>query len=127
MIDTAPQLAPLLAGPQPSPFLLGVAGGTGSGKTTVARAILEAVGRERIAFIQQDSYYRDVEWQSEAELLHHNFDHPAALDNDLMTAHLAALKAGFLHPELQRVHRATAAPPARGGSSRSRSSSSRAS
>ena len=94
MIDTAPQLAPLLAGPQPSPFLLGVAGGTGSGKTTVARAILEAVGRERIAFIQQDSYYRDVEWQSEAELLHHNFDHPAALDNDLMTAHLAALKAG---------------------------------
>jgi uridine kinase len=78
------------------PCILGVAGGTGSGKTTVARAILEAVGAERITFIEQDSYYRDVDWRSEAELLHHNFDHPAALDNELLVSHLAALKAG--HP-----------------------------
>ena len=96
MIDTAPQLAPLLVKPRLKPFLLGVAGGTGSGKTTVANAILESVGQARISLIQQDSYYSDVNWTSETELLHHNFDHPSAIDNDLMVSHLAALKAG--HP-----------------------------
>src|SRR5215207_4718868 len=80
--------------PRPA-CVLGVAGGTGSGKTTVARAILESVGRHRIAFLEQDSYYRDIEWQSDAQLLHHNFDHPAALDNDLLTAHVATLRQGL--------------------------------
>jgi uridine kinase len=94
MIETAPQLAPLLDLPGFNACLLGVAGGTGSGKTTVARSILESVGKERISLIQQDSYYKDVNWRSESELLHHNFDHPSAIDNDLMVAHLAALKAG---------------------------------
>lgn len=79
--------------PQP-PVVLGVAGGTGSGKTTVARAILEAVGRRRIAFLAQDSYYRDVRWSSPEEPLHHNFDHPDALDHDLLVEHLRRLKAG---------------------------------
>ncbi len=94
MIETAIQLEPVLAKPGFTPCLLGVAGGSGSGKTTVARSILEAVGKDRIALIQQDSYYRDIEWSSDAELLHHNFDHPSALDSDLMMAHLHALKAG---------------------------------
>ncbi len=94
MIETAPLLDPLLAALKTRPCVLGVAGGSGSGKTTVARSILDAVGQERIAFLEQDSYYRDIEWQSEAELLHHNFDHPAALDNDLLVSHVAALKAG---------------------------------
>ncbi len=76
------------------PVALGVAGGSGSGKTTVAREILEAVGPERIASLAQDSYYRDVEWSSDAELLHHNFDHPDALDNELLVAQVAELKAG---------------------------------
>ena len=76
------------------PCALGVAGGTGSGKTTVARAILDAVGADRIAFLEQDSYYRDVAWESHADLLRHNFDHPDALDGDLLAAHVAALKAG---------------------------------
>ncbi|HET9212568.1 MAG TPA: uridine kinase [Thermoanaerobaculia bacterium] len=76
------------------PCVLGVAGGTGSGKTTVARAILDGVGEDRIALIEQDSYYRDVDWRSETELLHHNFDHPSALDNELLVSHIAALKAG---------------------------------
>ncbi len=76
------------------PVALGVAGGSGSGKTTVAREILEAVGPERIASLAQDSYYRDVEWGSDAELLHHNFDHPDALDNELLVAQVAELKAG---------------------------------
>ena len=92
--EPAPKLEPVLAKPQRTPFILGVAGGTGSGKTTVARSILEAVGQEKITLIEQDSYYRDVDWRSEAELLHHNFDHPSALDNDLMASHLFALKAG---------------------------------
>jgi uridine kinase len=78
----------------PVPFILGVAGGTGSGKTTVVRSILDAVGEDRIALIEQDSYYRDIAWGSEADLLRHNFDHPSALDNELLIAHLAALKAG---------------------------------
>ena len=76
------------------PVALGVAGGTGSGKTSVARAILDEVGRERIAFLAQDSYYRDIEWESEEQLLHHNFDHPDALDNELLVEHLRELKRG---------------------------------
>jgi uridine kinase len=77
-----------------APVALGVAGGTGSGKTTVAHSILEAVGRSRIGFLSQDSYYKDVEWGSDHDLLKHNFDHPDALDNDLLAEHIASLKAG---------------------------------
>ena len=73
---------------------LGVAGGTGSGKTTVARAILESVGPDRIAFLEQDSYYRDIEWKSRKQIEAHNFDHPDALDNELLVEHLRRLKAG---------------------------------
>ena len=73
---------------------LGVAGGTGSGKTTVVQAILQAVGPERISSLAQDSYYRDVEWESAEQLLHHNFDHPDALDHDLLFEHLRLLKRG---------------------------------
>lgn len=94
MIETAPKLKPVLAKPKLTPLILGVAGGSGSGKTTVARAILETVGPDRITLIQQDSYYRDVDWRGEAELLAHNFDHPSAIDSDLMVSHLHALKAG---------------------------------
>ncbi len=71
---------------------LGVAGGTGSGKTTVARRILDGVGHDRIAFLAHDSYYRDVEWRSEDQLQRHNFDHPEALDNELLIKHVEALK-----------------------------------
>lgn len=78
----------------PAPVTLGVAGGTGSGKTTVADAILDAVGRDRIASLAQDSYYRDVDWQSDEDLLNYNFDHPQALDSELLVAHIRSLKAG---------------------------------
>jgi uridine kinase len=94
ILETSPLLDPLLSEPGFKSCLLGVAGGTGSGKTTVARSILESVGQDRISLIQQDSYYKDVSWRSETELLHHNFDHPSAIDSDLMISHLAALKAG---------------------------------
>ena len=76
------------------PFLLGVAGGTGSGKTTVARAILRAVGEGRIGLLEQDSYYREVDWETDGDLLRHNFDHPSALDEELLVAHLTELRAG---------------------------------
>jgi len=77
-----------------APVVLGVAGGTGSGKTSVARAILGAIGRDRLAFLAQDSYYRDVVWETEQQLLAHNFDHPAALDTPLLVEQLRALRAG---------------------------------
>lgn len=74
--------------------ILGVAGGTGSGKTTVAQGILHRVGLERIAFLVQDSYYRDVVWESDEQLAAHNFDHPDSLDTELLIEHLRALRAG---------------------------------
>ena len=83
------------AEPPRSPVVLGVAGGTGSGKTTVVREILASVGAERIAFLEQDSYYRDVEWGSAAELKAHNFDHPDSLDSELLVEHVRAMKAGL--------------------------------
>jgi uridine kinase len=77
-----------------SGVVLGVAGGTGSGKTTVARAVLEAVGAERIAFLALDNYYRDFDWPGEEAIERHNFDHPSALDTELFVRHLTALKRG---------------------------------
>jgi uridine kinase len=74
--------------------LLGVAGGTGSGKTTVARLILDAVGPERLAFVTQDSYYLDVVWRDGEEPADHNFDHPSAIDTERLEADLLALKRG---------------------------------
>jgi uridine kinase len=60
----------------------------------VAQSILRAVGEDRIAFLAQDTYYKDIDWQSDAQLLRHNFDHPAALDNELLIQHVETLKAG---------------------------------
>ena len=77
-----------------SAVALGVAGGTGSGKTTVAESILAAVGRDRIAFLAQDNYYRDVAWMGAEQIQSHNFDHPDALDTELFVEHLRALKDG---------------------------------
>jgi len=73
---------------------LGVAGGTGSGKTTVAHAILNAVGPDRIAFLAQDAYYRDIDWESSEQLSAHNFDHPDAIDSELLVHHVRELKQG---------------------------------
>lgn len=76
------------------PIIIGVAGGTGSGKTTVSRAILERVGSSRIAYIEHDSYYRDLSHLSLAERAQVNFDHPDSLDNALLIEHLDALCNG---------------------------------
>ena len=77
-----------------SVVVLGVAGGTGSGKSTVAKMILDGVGHDRIAFLAQDNYYLDVEWRDQDEIEHHNFDHPRAIDVELFWDHLRSLKAG---------------------------------
>ncbi len=77
-----------------SAVCIGVAGGTGSGKTTVAEAIVARIGADRIASLQHDSYYRDLSgWPLEARL-RHNFDHPHALESELLAAHLKTLRAG---------------------------------
>jgi len=74
--------------------VVGVAGGTGSGKTTVADASLERVGRERAALIPHDAYYRDLSHLPFEERVQFNFDHPDALESELLAAHLDALCAG---------------------------------
>ena len=75
------------------PITLGVAGGTGSGKTTVALRILERVGFDRVAYVSHDSYYRNASDLPPAERGELNFDHPNSLDNDLLVEHLASLQA----------------------------------
>jgi uridine kinase len=76
------------------PLVIGVAGGTGSGKTTVARALVEGLPPGEVAHIDHDSYYRDRADLSFDERSRLNFDHPDSLDNELLVAHLEALRAG---------------------------------
>jgi uridine kinase len=75
-------------------LLIGVAGGSGSGKTTVSHAILERVGRDRIAYLQHDAYYRDRSALPPAERARINYDHPDSLETDLLIEHLKQLRAG---------------------------------
>ncbi|MEJ2212060.1 MAG: uridine kinase [Anaerolineae bacterium] len=76
------------------PVVIGVAGGTGSGKTTVAHEILKRAGTSQISLIQHDAYYKDLGNLPLAQRVMQNFDHPDALDNQLLIAHLEELKAG---------------------------------
>lgn len=75
-------------------FVIGVAGGTGSGKTTVSRRIWEAIGRERIAYIQHDNYYKDQSHLTPEQRALTNYDHPDSLETSLLVEHLKALRAG---------------------------------
>jgi len=75
-------------------IVIGVAGGSGSGKTTVSRAILDRVGEDRIAYLQHDSYYKDRSHLPPEERAKANFDHPDALESELLAQHLRSLKAG---------------------------------
>ncbi len=77
-----------------SPIVIGLAGGTGSGKTTVANVILQRVGPERIAYVPHDAYYRNASDLPAAPGETINWDHPDALETDLMVEHVRALKAG---------------------------------
>lgn len=75
-------------------MIIGISGGTGSGKTTVANRILESVSAKEVVFIQQDSYYRNLKDLPLDYRQIANFDHPDALDNDLLVNHVRKLKAG---------------------------------
>lgn len=76
------------------PITIAVAGGSGSGKTTVSRALIERVGAEHIAYIPHDAYYKDLSHLPENQRKAINFDHPHSLDTELMIAHIQALQAG---------------------------------
>ncbi len=78
------------------PLLIGIAGGTGSGKSTVARAIFESLPETNISIIQQDAYYNDQSHLDYGDRIKTNYDHPLAFDTQLLVQHLKELLAG--HP-----------------------------
>ena len=80
--------------------LIGIAGGTGSGKTSFAAAMIEAVGSENTVLISQDAYYSDHRELSLDERAKINYDHPQAFDNELLLHHVAELKNGRPVPKL---------------------------
>lgn len=73
------------------PILIGITGGTGSGKSTVSRQILKRNGEENVVIIEQDSYYKDQSHLTFDERVKRNYDHPLAFDNQLLLKHLKAL------------------------------------
>ena len=78
----------------PKPIVFGVAGGTASGKTTVARSILDQVGAHRVAYLPHDAYYRDLSHLPREQRAQQNVDHPDALESDLLARHIRELCAG---------------------------------
>jgi uridine kinase len=76
----------------PSPLVIGIAGGSGSGKTTVAQTILQRVGPERIAFLQHDSYYKNLGGLPPNQRAEVNFDHPDSLESELLVEHVRQLQ-----------------------------------
>jgi uridine kinase len=77
------------------PLIIGIAGGTGSGKTTVANAILDRVGADHIAAFPHDAYYKDLTALSPALRAQINFDHPDSLETSLLIEHLQHLRNGL--------------------------------
>src|SRR5262245_33149417 len=75
-------------------MIIGICGGTGSGKTTIARAVVEAVGEENVLMLEQDSYYRNLGDMPLDEKHQANFDHPNSIDSDLLVNHIKRLKQG---------------------------------
>lgn len=80
--------------PSGRPILIGIAGGSGSGKTLVAKTVVRDLGSEKVVIIDQDSYYRDLEQVPLADRDLRNFDHPDAFDTDLLRTHLQDLREG---------------------------------
>ncbi len=76
------------------PLVIGIAGGSGSGKTTVAQTILQRVGVDQIAFLQHDSYYKDLSGLPPAQHDAINFDHPDSFETELLIQHIGCLRAG---------------------------------
>jgi len=83
-------------------ILIGIAGGSGSGKTLVARTIVRELGSDRVVIIDQDSYYKNLDAIPFRDREARNFDHPDAFDNDLLKRHVAELLEG--HPIEQPIY-----------------------
>jgi uridine kinase len=81
----------LIMGDRTIPLVIGIAGGTGSGKTTVANVIVERVGIQQIAYIPHDAYYKDLQGLPEPQRATINFDHPDSLDTSLLIDHIHEL------------------------------------
>jgi uridine kinase len=79
-------------GEHKQPLVIGIAGGTGSGKTTVANAIFEQVGENIASYLPHDAYYKDLTGLPQAQRAAVNFDHPNSLDTGLMKQHIQHLK-----------------------------------
>jgi uridine kinase len=77
---------------RPHPITIGVAGGSGSGKTTVARGILERIGADKIAYLPHDAYYHDLGDLPREQRARLNFDHPDSLDTELFIKHINMLR-----------------------------------
>jgi len=77
------------------PFVIGVAGGSGSGKTTVINHIRRGVSDEQIVFLEHDAYYRDLVHLPFEERAKNNFDHPSSLETELLIRHIEALLEGY--------------------------------
>lgn len=75
------------------PLVVGIAGGSGSGKTTVANVVVQRVGAENIAYLPHDAYYKDLGHLPPNQRAQINFDHPDSLDNELMIQHILELKS----------------------------------
>src|SRR6185369_411403 len=75
-------------------MIIGICGGTGSGKTTIARAIVDSVGARNVILIEQDSYYKNLADMPLDERHQANFDHPEAIDFDILIGHIKSLKKG---------------------------------
>lgn len=75
-------------------MIIGICGGTGSGKTTIARKIVNAVGRGNVVLVEQDSYYRNLADMPLDERHQANFDHPDSIDSDMLVNHIKRLKQG---------------------------------
>ena len=83
-------------------LLIGICGGTGAGKTTLARKIVAQFGKQRVSLLDTDSYYVDRSHIPLEKRHHFNFDHPDALDIPLLVSHLQSLKSG--HPIEKQVY-----------------------
>jgi uridine kinase len=79
---------------RPAPLVIGVAGGSGSGKTTVVRRIIESIGDDQVTILEHDRYYRDRNDLRLEERAALNYDHPDSLETDLLVRHLHELRAG---------------------------------
>ncbi len=80
--------------PTAGPLVIGIGGGSGSGKTTIAQSIVEAIGHDEVTLIQHDAYYRDQTHLPVEERAKLNYDHPDSMESDLLVAHLRDLVAG---------------------------------